>query len=127
MKQTISLPDIKSKSTSSSRSRSLGRFVSIGVFARKLHYVEYQQDKRRNRYSHGAGNVPGLNAAIRGVTIGALREGYHVNGIRRGRAGLIDIVREKDHDDSANFQMLSEELVNRAGCASRCGDRLNKR
>lgn len=59
--------------------------------------------------------MPGLNPAIRAVTIRALREGYQVIGLRRGWAGLIDIVRENDHDNSNNFQPLSEELVNRAG------------
>ncbi|HSL27860.1 MAG TPA: 6-phosphofructokinase, partial [Anaerolineales bacterium] len=63
----------------------------------------------------GGGDVPGLNPAIRAVTIRALREGYQVIGIRRGWAGLIDIVREKDADNSNNFQVLSEEVVNRAG------------
>ena len=63
----------------------------------------------------GGGDVPGLNPAIRAVTIRALREGYQVIGLRRGWAGLIDIVRENDHDNSNNFQLLSEELVNRAG------------
>jgi diguanylate cyclase (GGDEF)-like protein len=63
----------------------------------------------------GGGDVPGLNPAIRAVTIRALREGYQVVGLRRGWAGLIDIVRENGHDNNNNFQPLSEELVNRAG------------
>jgi len=63
----------------------------------------------------GGGDVPGLNPAIRAVTIRALREGYQVIGIRRGWAGLVDIVREKDADNSNNFQILTEEIVNRAG------------
>ena len=63
----------------------------------------------------GGGDVPGLNPAIRAVTIRALREGYRVIGLRRGWAGLIDIIREKNYDNSDNFQTLSEELVNRAG------------
>ena len=63
----------------------------------------------------GGGDVPGLNPAVRAVTIRALREGYRVIGLRRGWAGLIDIVREKDYDNSDNFQTLSEEFVNRAG------------
>jgi 6-phosphofructokinase 1 len=63
----------------------------------------------------GGGDVPGLNPAIRAVTIRALREGYQVIGLRRGWAGLIDIVREKDYDNSGNFLVLSEEIVNRAG------------
>ncbi|MGA9897551.1 MAG: ATP-dependent 6-phosphofructokinase [Terriglobales bacterium] len=63
----------------------------------------------------GGGDVPGLNPAIRAVTIRAVREGYQVIGLRRGWAGLVDMVREKDYDNSDNFQMLSEEIVNRAG------------
>jgi 6-phosphofructokinase 1 len=63
----------------------------------------------------GGGDVPGLNPAIRAVTIRALREGYRVIGIRRGWAGLIDMIREKDADNSNNYQLLTEEIVNRAG------------
>jgi len=63
----------------------------------------------------GGGDVPGLNPAIRAVTIRALREGYQVIGLRRGWAGLINIIREKDYDNRDNFQTLSDELVNRAG------------
>ena len=63
----------------------------------------------------GGGDVPGLNPAIRAVTIRALREGYSVIGLRRGWGGLVDIVREKDADNSNNFQVLTEEIVNRAG------------
>jgi 6-phosphofructokinase len=63
----------------------------------------------------GGGDVPGLNPAIRAVTIRAIREGYKVIGIRRGWAGAIEIVREKDYNNSDNFQVLTEELVNRAG------------
>ena len=63
----------------------------------------------------GGGDVPGLNPAIRAVTFRALREGYDVVGLRRGWAGLVDIVRDKLHDNSDNFQHLTEEEVNRAG------------
>jgi 6-phosphofructokinase 1 len=63
----------------------------------------------------GGGDVPGLNPAIRAVTIRANREGYKVIGIRRGWAGLVDLIRDKDADNSDNFQVLSEEVVNRAG------------
>jgi len=35
----------------------------------------------------GGGDVPGLNPAIRAVTIRALREGYKVIGIRHGWLG----------------------------------------
>ena len=61
----------------------------------------------------GGGDVPGLNPAIRAVTIRALREGCQVIGIRRGWAGLVDMVREKDYDNSQNFQTLTEDSVNR--------------
>ena len=63
----------------------------------------------------GGGDVPGLNPAIRAVTIRASREGYQVIGIRRGWAGLIDVIRDPQADNSNNFQVLTEEIVNRAG------------
>ena len=63
----------------------------------------------------GGGDVPGLNPAIRAITIRALREGYRVIGIRRGWAGLVDYAREKGADNSENIQELSEAIVNRAG------------
>jgi ATP-dependent phosphofructokinase / diphosphate-dependent phosphofructokinase len=63
----------------------------------------------------GGGDVPGLNPAIRAVTIRALREGYQVIGFRRGWGGLVDVIRDKNADNSNNFQYLTEEIVNRAG------------
>ena len=63
----------------------------------------------------GGGDVPGLNPAIRAVTIRALSEGYSVIGLRRGWASLVDTVRDPEHDNSDNYQVLTEELVNRAG------------
>jgi 6-phosphofructokinase 1 len=63
----------------------------------------------------GGGDVPGLNPAIRAVTIRAIREGYQVIGIRRGWAGMIDIIRDKNADNSNNYQVLTEEIVNKAG------------
>jgi 6-phosphofructokinase len=63
----------------------------------------------------GGGDVPGLNPAIRAVTFRALREGYQVIGLRRGWAGIIDLVRDASVDNSANYQFLTEEIVNRAG------------
>jgi ATP-dependent phosphofructokinase / diphosphate-dependent phosphofructokinase len=59
--------------------------------------------------------VPGLNPAIRAITIRALREGYRVLGIRRGWAGLVDLVPDEQADNRLNVQELSEEIVNRAG------------
>jgi 6-phosphofructokinase len=63
----------------------------------------------------GGGDVPGLNPAIRAVTFRALREGYQVIGLRRGWAGIIDVVRDEKYDNSNNFQVLTEDIVNRAG------------
>jgi 6-phosphofructokinase 1 len=63
----------------------------------------------------GGGDVPGLNPAIRAVTIRALREDYQVIGIRRGWLGAISILRDEQADNSDNFQILTEEIVNRAG------------
>jgi 6-phosphofructokinase 1 len=59
--------------------------------------------------------VPGLNPAIRAVTIRALREGHRVIGLHRGWGGLVDIVADKDADNSAHARTLTEEVVNRAG------------
>lgn len=63
----------------------------------------------------GGGDVPGLNPAIRAITIRALREGYRVFGIRRGWGGLVDLIPEADADNSANLLLLTQDLVNRAG------------
>lgn len=63
----------------------------------------------------GGGDVPGLNPAIRAVTIRAVREGYQVIGIRRGWAGLVNIIRDPKADNSENFQNLDEETVRKAG------------
>lgn len=63
----------------------------------------------------GGGDVPGLNPAIRAITIRALREGYRVVGIRRGWAGLVDLVPDAGADNHANVRELTEDTVNRAG------------
>ena len=63
----------------------------------------------------GGGDVPGLNPAIRSVTIRAIREGYKVIGIRRGWAGLVEMIRDKKADNSNNYFELTEEIVNKAG------------
>jgi 6-phosphofructokinase len=63
----------------------------------------------------GGGDVPGLNPAIRAITIRALRDGYRVLGIRRGWAGLVDYNPDPKADNSENVQPLSEAIVNRAG------------
>jgi ATP-dependent phosphofructokinase / diphosphate-dependent phosphofructokinase len=63
----------------------------------------------------GGGDVPGLNPAIRGVTLRAIHEGYDVIGIRRGWAGLVDMVRDDKHDNTNNFHRLTADEVDRAG------------
>ena len=52
----------------------------------------------------GGGDVPGLNPAIRAVTIRALREGYKVIGIKRGWLNLAQAY-------AARGQMSSENLL----------------
>jgi len=63
----------------------------------------------------GGGDVPGLNPAIRAVTIRAIREGYQVVGIRRGWAGLVEMIRDEKADNHECYQVLTEDIVNRAG------------
>lgn len=63
----------------------------------------------------GGGDVPGLNPAIRAITIRALREGYKIIGIKRGWAGITEIIRDKKADNSDCFIRLSENIVNKAG------------
>lgn len=63
----------------------------------------------------GGGDVPGLNPAIRAITIRAIRENYEVIGLRRGWAGIIEMIRDKKADNSYCYQHLTEEIVNRAG------------
>ena len=63
----------------------------------------------------GGGDVPGLNPAIRAITLRALRDGYEVVGIRHGWGGLVDYVRDTKADNSENVQPLTEAEVNRAG------------
>ena len=63
----------------------------------------------------GGGDVPGLNPAIRAVTIRALREGYRVLGIRRGWRGLVDVVPDPAADNSMAVQELTSDVVKRAG------------
>ncbi|MGH7506964.1 MAG: 6-phosphofructokinase, partial [Longimicrobiales bacterium] len=63
----------------------------------------------------GGGDVPGLNPAIRAVTIRALNEGYRVLGIRRGWAGLVEVVPKAGADNSDCYMTLTEAIVNRAG------------
>lgn len=63
----------------------------------------------------GGGDVPGLNPAIRAITIRAIKEGYRVIGIRRGWAGLIEMTRDKEADNQEYYTELTEEIVDRVG------------
>jgi 6-phosphofructokinase len=63
----------------------------------------------------GGGDVPGLNPAIRAVTIRANREGYKVIGLRRGWAGIIELRRDNKANNSDCYQILSDDIVNKAG------------
>jgi ATP-dependent phosphofructokinase / diphosphate-dependent phosphofructokinase len=63
----------------------------------------------------GGGDVPGLNPAIRAVTIRANREGYKVIGLRRGWAGILEMRRDHKTDNSNCFEILTDIIVNKAG------------
>jgi len=63
----------------------------------------------------GGGDVPGLNPAIRAVTIRAIHEGYDVIGISRGWAGLVEMKRDKDAPNEDHYQHLTEAIANRIG------------
>ncbi|MBN2166029.1 MAG: 6-phosphofructokinase [Marinilabiliaceae bacterium] len=63
----------------------------------------------------GGGDVPGLNPAIRAVTLRAIREGYRVIGIKNGWKGLISIDPSKPLEDQDYCMLLDEQLVNRIG------------
>ncbi len=63
----------------------------------------------------GGGDVPGLNPAIRAITVRALHEGYRVLGIRRGWSGLVGLVPDRHADNTAHMVVLTEEVVSRIG------------
>ncbi len=63
----------------------------------------------------GGGDVPGLNPAIRAVTIRAKREGYNVIGLKRGWAGLVELIRDPKVDNSDCYEELTELTVNKIG------------
>jgi 6-phosphofructokinase len=58
----------------------------------------------------GGGDVPGLNPAIRAITVRALREGYKVVGIRHGWLGAISVLRDGKRSS----------IVQRAAAAHSC-------
>jgi 6-phosphofructokinase len=63
----------------------------------------------------GGGDVPGLNPAIRALTVRALREGYRVLGLRHGWGGIVELQRDPAISHSDQAIELSEEIVNRVG------------
>jgi len=63
----------------------------------------------------GGGDVPGLNPAIRAITIRANREGFKVIGLRRGWAGITELVRDKKVDNSNSYMLLTNDIVNKSG------------
>jgi len=63
----------------------------------------------------GGGDVPGLNPAIRAITVRALREGYRVIGIRKGWEGLIRIDRDRPVEEQDYCQVLNAQQVNKVG------------
>jgi ATP-dependent phosphofructokinase / diphosphate-dependent phosphofructokinase len=63
----------------------------------------------------GGGDVPGLNPAIRAVTIRANREGYQVIGLKRGWAGIMELIRDNKADNSSSYSILTDDVVNKAG------------
>lgn len=52
----------------------------------------------------GGGDVPGLNPAIGGIVKRANNEGFKVIGIKRGYAGLVEMVRNKNADNSDCYE-----------------------
>jgi 6-phosphofructokinase len=63
----------------------------------------------------GGGDVPGLNPAIRAITVRALREGYRVLGIRKGWEGMIRVDRDRPVEEQEYCQVLTAEIVNKVG------------
>jgi ATP-dependent phosphofructokinase / diphosphate-dependent phosphofructokinase len=63
----------------------------------------------------GGGDVPGLNPAIRAVTIRAIREGFKVIGLRNGWKALISMTRDRRDTAQEVYQVLTEETVNKIG------------
>ena len=64
--------------------------------------VKYAQRGYRN--SDGGGDVPGLNPAIRALTIRALREGFQVIGLRHGWAGLVEMCAKTNTTTPTTFR-----------------------
>ncbi len=59
----------------------------------------------------GGGDVPGLNACIKAVTLRAEEEGHDVIGIRRGWAGLLECDPDDPESVAANTMDLNAAVV----------------
>ena len=60
----------------------------------------------------GGGDVPGLNPAIRGLVKRAVSEGYKVIGIKRGWAGLVEMRRDRNADNTDCYEEFPKKLIN---------------
>ncbi|WP_430816030.1 6-phosphofructokinase [Carboxylicivirga sp. RSCT41] len=63
----------------------------------------------------GGGDVPGLNPAIRAITIRATREGFKVIGIKNGWKGVISINPLLPFEEQPYCMQLNDHTVNRLG------------
>ncbi len=63
----------------------------------------------------GGGDVPGLNPAIRAITIRATREGFRVIGIKNGWKGVISINPLLSLEEQSYCMLLDDHIVNRLG------------
>ncbi len=63
----------------------------------------------------GGGDVPGLNPAIRAITIRATREGFRVIGIKNGWKGVISINPLLAVEEQPYCMLLDDHIVNRLG------------
>ena len=63
----------------------------------------------------GGGDVPGLNPAIRAVTLRAIKEGFEVIGIKNGWKGVISVDPSLAFDEQEYCITLTEAVVNRIG------------
>ena len=60
----------------------------------------------------GGGDVPGLNPAIRRIVGSAIAQNYKVLGIKRGWAGLVEMVRSRNVDNRDCFEEFSQSVLN---------------
>jgi 6-phosphofructokinase 1 len=63
----------------------------------------------------GGGDVPGLNPAIRAVTLRAVKEGFRVIGIKNGWKGVISIDPSLSFEEQDYCMELNEKVVNKIG------------